>query len=137
YLKATSFEGSTRFRWHFKRLDSNREFLAEVQLNAMSHHGNPLFCCVLTDIAMPETGPEGVQSENVQPLELQLLTQLIDQFQRKSSSTGHYSALLYVGFDQIADIKEAHGKQVSDRLLVDMSRRLKVALRGSDEVVQF
>eukprot|EP00163_Fabomonas_tropica_P001921 TRINITY_DN1141_c0_g1_i2.p1 TRINITY_DN1141_c0_g1~~TRINITY_DN1141_c0_g1_i2.p1 ORF type:complete len:1715 (-),score=355.76 TRINITY_DN1141_c0_g1_i2:10-5154(-) len=50
YLEAAMKTGRTRFEWTFRKLSSNTEFIADVLLTPVTHHGLPLIQASITDV---------------------------------------------------------------------------------------
>ena len=64
------------------------------------------------------------------------LAQTMSQALAQSQRSGHMVAVCYLDLDHFKPVNDRHGHDAGDRLLQEMARRLKGALRGGDTVAR-
>ncbi|MFA7430080.1 MAG: diguanylate cyclase [Rhodospirillaceae bacterium] len=112
-----------------------------LRLNAVRDEGNTLsgYVAVLSDI----THRKQVEAELVRQATRDALTglpnrsllrSLMQEVVARATQDGTGCAFLFVDLDGFKAVNDTHGHDVGDELLKDAARRLRAALRASDEV---
>lgn len=125
--------------WNHRK--SGEVFAVWLRLNAVRDAGGALsgYVAVLSDITRRKKAEaELVRQATRDPLtglpNRSLLRSLMQEAVERAEGQGRRCAFLFVDLDGFKAINDSHGHDVGDELLKDAARRLRAALRASDEV---
>lgn len=135
-------DGSARFEWLHKRLDSGQTFAADVQLTAIPLAGKVVLQATVRDISTRKKMEEqALQLAFFDPLtqlpNRRLLNDRLGQALSANKRKGHYSAVLFIDLDNFKPLNDTHGHMVGDLLLIEAASRLKHCVREIDTVARF
>lgn len=125
--------------WNHRK--SGEVFAVWLRLNAVSDEGGTLsgYVAVLSDItrrkkAEAELVRQATRDSLTGLPNRSLLHSLMAEAVERAEGQGTRCAVLFVDLDGFKAVNDTHGHDVGDELLKDAARRLRAALRATDEV---
>lgn len=125
--------------WNRRR--NGEVFPVWLRLNAVRDEGGTLsgYVAVLSDIthrkrAEAELVRQATRDGLTGLPNRSLLRSLMHEAVERATEQGRGCAFLFVDLDGFKDVNDTHGHDIGDELLKDVARRLRGALRASDEV---
>ncbi|QFY44028.1 diguanylate cyclase [Candidatus Methylospira mobilis] len=142
HIAAAMKNGSVRFEWMHKRVDSDKTFPAEVLLNAMELDGKAVVQAVVRDIAERKQSEEIIRKlafydALTQLPNRRLLYDRLSHALSLSKRSGRYGALLFLDLDNFKTLNDRCGHAAGDRLLVEAAHRLSSCVRAIDTVARY
>jgi diguanylate cyclase (GGDEF)-like protein len=135
-----------RYDWVYRRLDTGRDFHAEVLLSAIELDGAPVVQAVVRDISERKQAEERIRHlayyDALTDLpNRRMLMERLDQAVNPRSQ--HYGAMLVINLDSFKGLNDIEGRAAGDRLLCEVAQRLRdcatpvdtVARVGADEFI--
>jgi len=135
-------DGSVRFEWMHKRVDSDKTFSAEVLLHTMELDGKAVVQAVVRDIAERKQSEETIRKlafydALTQLPNRRLLYDRLSHALSLSKRSGRYGALLFLDLDNFKTLNDQCGHAAGDGLLVEASHRLSSCVRAIDTVARY
>ncbi len=141
YIDTATQNGSERFVWVHKRVDSGKTFICDILLSSMVIDGRSLLQATLRDISKQKEIEDriGFMANHDRLTELpnrelfyDRLSQAISQARRRDEGI----ALLFLDLDGFKPINDSYGHEAGDVVLKVIAKRLQECVRDMDTVAR-
>lgn len=141
HIATVKRNGSHRFEWVHKRIDTGQTFPAEVQLNAIELDGKRVIHGTVRDITERKLAEQKIhQLAFFDPLtglpNRRLLMDRLQQALAVSARNAHHGAVLFIDLDNFKTLNDTKGHEIGDVLLHQVASRLKAGIREGDTVAR-
>lgn len=141
HIAAALTQGSQRFEWIHKRIDSGALFFAEVLLNAITLNGKQIFHATVHDITARKLVEEEIKHlafyDHLTGLpNRRMLMDRLNGALALSRRSGKKGALFFIDLDNFKNLNDTLGHDMGDLLLQQVAKRLVSCVRECDTVAR-
>ena len=134
-------QGSVKFEWIHRRMDTGQEFPAEVLLTAMELDGKRVIQGVVRDISERKKAEGEIRhlaffDALTQLPNRRLMMDRLGQALIASQRTREFGAVMMLDLDNFKTLNDTQGHDAGDRLLIQACARIVGAVRHEDTVAR-